>query len=49
MGVCGVAVLAIFSCGITVIELENCGIAVMSNLAMYGVYVIKRTVSGETI
>ena len=48
MGICGVAVLAIFLCGVAVNKILFCAVAVISKPAVCDVCVFKPTVFGET-
>ena len=48
LGICGVAVLGIFSCGVAVNKISACGVAVFLNLTVYDVCVLKSAVFGET-
>ena len=48
LGICGVAVLGIFSCGVAVNKISACGVAVFLNLTVCDVCVLKSAVFGET-
>ena len=48
LGICGVAVLGIFSCGVAVNKISACGVAVFLNLTVCDVCVFKSAVFGET-
>ena len=48
LGICGVAVLGIFSCGVAVNKISACGVAVFLNLMVCDVCVLKSAVFGET-
>ena len=48
LGICGVAVLGIFSCCVAVNKISACGVALFLNLTVCDVCVLKSSVFGET-